>query len=478
MAEHSGYLAQTTSVPGVAQRTGATIYYVELFPEDAARASGKDPVMALMPVPGEVDVVIASELMEAGRAITRGLVTPDRTTLIASTNRVYSMTEKTAMADGRVDASSLLKAGTEAAKTFIGYDFARLAEENRSVISATLLGALAASGALPFRREQFEEAIKRSGISVESSLKAFAAGADAAVRSAPVDVVPAAPSVPKLGPALREFEGRITAQFPPLSHSILTAGIQRLADYQDVAYAAEYLDKLLPVKELELQYGRGDCALLRETARYLALWMSYEDAIRVADLKTRRTRFQRVHQEARATSQQVLEIHEFLYPRVEEFADIMPAALGARILKSRSMQSLVNRFAGKGKVLKTTSLTGFFQLYWVASLRRTRRKTLRFKRELERINQWLAHVKEVAAVNYELACEVAECPRLIKGYGETHERGSRNFELLMQVLPVFRQNSNAASQLKSLREAALADDTGEKLTVTLRELGLQQGARA
>src|ERR1051326_9173254 len=138
LAENSGYLAQTTSVPGVAQRTGSTIYYVELFPQEAARAAGKDPVLALMPVPGEVDVVIASELMEAGRAITRGLVTPDRTTLIASTNRVYSMTERIAMADGRVDADSLLKAGNAAARVFIPHDFSRLAEENRSVISATL----------------------------------------------------------------------------------------------------------------------------------------------------------------------------------------------------------------------------------------------------------------------------------------------------------------------------------------------------
>jgi indolepyruvate ferredoxin oxidoreductase beta subunit len=478
MAEHSGYLAQTTSVPGVAQRTGATIYYVELFPEDAARTSGKDPVMALMPVPGEVDVVIASELMEAGRAITRGLVTPDRTTLIASTNRVYSMTEKTAMADGRVDAGSLLKAGTDAARSFIGYDFARLAEEHRSVISATLFGALAASGALPFSRKQFEEAIKSSGISVDSSLKAFAAGLDAAGSSAPVEVAPAEPSVPKLGPALQELAARITAQFPAPSHPIVTAGIERLADYQDVSYAAEYLDKLLSIKELEQQYGAGNCTLLRETARYLALWMSYEDAIRVADLKTRRTRFERVQQEARATSKQVLEIHEFLYPRIEEFADIMPAALGARILKSRWMRSLANRFAGKGKILKTTSLTGFLQLYWVASLRPSRRKTLRFKREIEQIDQWLAHVKELAPVNYDLACEVAECPRLVKGYGETHERGSRNFELLMQALPALRQQKNAASQLKSLREAALADDTGEKLAAALRQLGLQQGARA
>src|SRR5215471_1039709 len=93
LVEHSGYCAQTTSVPGVAQRTGATIYYVEIFPDALVRATGKEPVLALMPVPGEVDIVIASELMEAGRAVQRGLITPERTTLIASTHRVYSMTE-------------------------------------------------------------------------------------------------------------------------------------------------------------------------------------------------------------------------------------------------------------------------------------------------------------------------------------------------------------------------------------------------
>src|ERR1700748_499004 len=88
LAEHNGYLAQATSVPGVAQRTGSTIYYLEMFPASAARGAGREPVFVLMPVPGEVDVVVASELMEAGRAVQRGLVTADRTTLVASTNRV------------------------------------------------------------------------------------------------------------------------------------------------------------------------------------------------------------------------------------------------------------------------------------------------------------------------------------------------------------------------------------------------------
>src|SRR5713101_3385203 len=162
LAEHSGYYAQTTSVPGVAQRTGSTIYYIEIFPEAAVRAAGKEPVLAMMPVPGELDIVLASELMEAGRAIQRGLVTPDRTTLIASTHRVYSMTEKTATGDGRVDSAALLDGCAAAARRFLHQDFARIARETGSVISAALLGALAASEALPFPPERFAEAIRRS----------------------------------------------------------------------------------------------------------------------------------------------------------------------------------------------------------------------------------------------------------------------------------------------------------------------------
>ncbi|MBZ5506594.1 MAG: indolepyruvate oxidoreductase subunit beta family protein [Acidobacteriia bacterium] len=475
LAENSGYLAQTTSVPGVAQRTGSTIYYVELFPEDAARAAGKQPVLALMPVPGEVDVVIASELMEAGRAITRGLVTPDRTTLIASTNRVYAMTEKIAMGDGRADADAFLQAGGDAARVFIHRDFAALAEQNRSVISATLFGALAAVETLPFRRQQFEAAIERGGISVSSSLKAFAAGFAAATSPEPVKSEPIVSAVPKAGPGLAALAARMTAGFPPASHAILLAGLARLADYQDIAYASTYLDRLEPIRSLAQQPGGHDAALLTETARYLALWMSYEDAIRVADLKTRRARFERVHADARVADDQLLLINEFLHPRVEEFADILPVALGSWLLKTGWAARLVNRLTGKGKILQTTSLWGFLQLYWLASLRRWRPKTLRFQREQQRISNWLEQVKDVAQVDYALALEVAECPRLVKGYGDTYLLGSRNFESLMRALPRLRQLDNPASRLKDLRHAALADDTGKKLEDALAKLNLPQG---
>jgi indolepyruvate ferredoxin oxidoreductase, beta subunit len=88
IGESNGYFVQSTSVPGVAQRTGTTIYYLEMFPEVDGLGT---PVMALMPVAGDVDIVVAAELAEAGRAVQRGIVTPDRTTLIASDHRYYAL---------------------------------------------------------------------------------------------------------------------------------------------------------------------------------------------------------------------------------------------------------------------------------------------------------------------------------------------------------------------------------------------------
>ena len=97
---------QSTSIPGVAQRTGATTYYLEVHP----RAGGTEPVMTLTPGPGDIDVMVASELLEAGRAMENGFISPERTTLIASTHRIYAVAEKAAMADGRYPADKVIEA--------------------------------------------------------------------------------------------------------------------------------------------------------------------------------------------------------------------------------------------------------------------------------------------------------------------------------------------------------------------------------
>lgn len=107
LAENNGYIAQSTSVAGVAQRTGATIYYIEMVPRSVLPADGRQPVLAQMPVPGEVDVLIASEAMEAARSVTRGFVTRERTAVIASSHRNYSADEKSAPGNGIADSAKI-----------------------------------------------------------------------------------------------------------------------------------------------------------------------------------------------------------------------------------------------------------------------------------------------------------------------------------------------------------------------------------
>ena len=460
LAEHGDYLAQTTSVPGVAQRTGATIYYLELFPRAAARARGKDPVLALVPVPGDVDVVIASELMEAGRAVQRGFVTPDCTTLIASTHRVYSMTERIALADGRVDATSLHDACALAAKRLIAFDMAGLAEATGSVISAVLFGALAGADLLPFPRAAFEAAIERGGVGVAASLAAFRAGFEAAAGGPPAAPA-AAPATKTLSAPVAALMDEAARAYPQAA-DIVRAGVERLADYQDLAYARRYLARLASVAAVA-RGGDGD-RLLAETGRQLALAMAYEDTVRVAELKIRAARFARVREEVRLADGQLLQIAEFMHPRVQEIADTLPAGLGRWLLDTRWARRLVERLAASGKVVKTTSVRGFLLLYLVASLKPWRPRSLRFAAEQAAIDAWLAVVRDTGRTDPALAAEVAQARNLVRGYGDTHARGRERFDALMIVLPQVTSLPDAAARFAALRKAAQADETGAELT--------------
>jgi indolepyruvate ferredoxin oxidoreductase beta subunit len=475
LGEANGYIAQTTSIPGVAQRTGATIYYVELFPAAQARQDGGHPVLALMPLPGDVDVVLASELMEAGRAVQRGLVTADRTILIASTHRVYSIAEKTAMGDGRVDSANLLAHAEAAARRFVRFDMEQAATEAGSVISAVLFGALAGTGVLPFSRAQFEATIERGGLGVAASLQAFAA-AYARAGTRPEDEVPAVPMTPAIGtprdPQVRALLERVRAGFPAAAQPVLVEGLRRLVDYQDPAYASLYLERLGRVKQLPAD---ADARLLVETARHLSLWMSYEDTIRVAELKTRSSRFDRVGTEVRVGDGQLLAINEFMHPRLQEICDTAPAAIGRWLANSGWPRRLVQGLTRKGRVIRTSSLRGFLLLYLLAGMKRWRRSSLRHQREERRIEDWLARIAAAAAISPQLATEVAQCQRLVKGYGETHERGWRNYEVLMAA--VERGGARLApATLRELRDAALADEHGDQLRNALGRHALAPAA--
>ncbi|WP_230970880.1 indolepyruvate oxidoreductase subunit beta family protein [Nitrogeniibacter aestuarii] len=487
MAEHAGWWAQTTSVPGVAQRTGATIYYLELLPEADAEAAGKPPTLAMMPTPGDVDLVVAAELMEAGRAMQRGLVTPDRSTLITSTHRSYSVTEKAALGNGIGDGNSVLDAGRNAARRLIALDLQVLAEQAGSVISASLFGAIAGSGALPFGREAFENTIRSAGKGVEASLRAFALGFNAAASApavpAPIETPRPTLDVPERAaqPQVQALLDRLKVEFPAATHGILVAGLRRLLDYQDLAYAKEYLARCHTLCALDERYGGAakDWALAQAAAHRLAVAMSYDDVIRVADLKTRGSRFERVAREVGLKGGQVLQTTEFTHPRLEEICGTLPAGIGRRLERSTWFAAWVKRRFAHGKRISSSTFGGFFSLYAVAGMRRFRRRTLRHQVESAQIARWLKRVEKVMAQDYGLAVEIVHCRQLVKGYSGTHERGGERFETLMNAADTLCGRHDAARTLADLRTAALADEEGKQLGQALaRALGTVAGSAA
>lgn len=461
MATREHYVAQGTSVPGVAQRTGATIYYIELFP-----AADGAPVLALSPTPGDVDIVIAAELMEAGRAILRGFVDRNRTTLIASTHRIYAISEKSAMGNGLGNREHVLDAAGTRARKFIGFDMDLAASRAGSAISSVMFGALAQSGALPFGPESFEAAIRDSAIAVDANLKGFAAGLTGGHEEAEAKPVPPQPKT-QTG---RQLQARVEAELPEPAHALAIEGVRRLMDYQDAAYAASYLDRLRAVAALDTK--DDGWALTCETARHLALWMSYEDTIRVADLKTRRSRFERVHGEVQAQPDQVIHVTEFMHPRLQEVCETMPAWAGRQILRSKSLSALLSPLFGHGRHVTTTRLRWFLMLRLLAGLRPWRRSTLRYRDEQARIEAWLALVEEAAQSDRATALELVQSQRLIKGYGDTFARGLRNFGLIASAYGQVRGRGDCPAILRDLREAALKDEDGHALTAALAQFQL------
>ncbi len=480
IAEAQGYLAQSTSVPGVAQRTGATIYYLELFPLAESQRAGAEPIMALMPVPGDVDCVIASELVEAGRVVQRGLVTPGRTTLIASSHRSFAISEKSAMGQAMADEAGITALLRAQARRLVLFDMDAVAERHHSVISSVLLGALCGSGVLPFTRQAFEAAIEKSGIAVSTNLAAFA---DACQRAQCGEETgsgggdsTAAVSESELplrarSPALQPLLDRVH-RLPESVRALALAGVRRAIDFQDPAYAELYLARLERVSMLDERLSRdelgigNDRALTVAVARSLALWMSFEDTIRVADLKTRSARFARVRQEIRAEAGQLFGITEFMKPRVAEIAGTLPAGIGDWVLRSPRVSRWLGRWT-EGKRIRSSTVGGFLLLHALGGCRRWRRGTQRYREENQRINEWLSRIEKIAPTHYHLAVELARAQRLIKGYGETQERGWRNFSTLLSQLDALAARPDGAAVLARLHEAALADEEGEALAKEL-----------
>jgi len=433
-----GYPALSTSIPGVAQRTGSTSYVVEIFSRPRAESDGREPVFCLFPVPGALDVLLAPELLEVGRAIEAGFASPSRTTIIASTHRLYSIHEKMPAGDAVYPSERILAAARALSRRFVGFDALAVAREHGTEVNAVLLGALAAADVLPIGAGAFRQAIERKGVQVASNLKGFEvggnvvrAGVAASPRVAPIATAPA---------ARLEFAPECAGLPEPL-RPIVGEALARLVDYQDRAYARRFLERLQPIVALD----RAPYTLSTITARHLAVWMTYEDAIRVADLKTRAARFRRIEAEHPAAGPLV--VTDYLKPDLDEIYGILPYRLVRRFAAWAERRWPRGR-PTLGQQVRTTTVSGFLRLWLLARLRPLRPVSYRARHEHALMVRWLDAVARCAGADYGLACEVARAAQLVKGYGDVRRRLVGAFAgLLDSVLAVAVHDPGAARAL-------------------------------
>jgi indolepyruvate ferredoxin oxidoreductase, beta subunit len=480
IARRAGHAAQSTSIPGVAQRTGATTYYLEVFPVPLADLGGRQPVFGLNPVPGALDAIVSSELLETTRQIGNGMATPDRTTVITSSSRTLTTQERMQLADGRTDSAELLGVVKAFSRTHHVFDMPAIAREAGTVVSAVMLGAVAGSGLFPFARETYEAVVREGGKGAEPSLRGFARGFDivAAPRAQAqfVEAVLQPAGMQEKTGAPAAAPAALLAAFPAPVHAMLALGHARMLEYQGRAYAALYVERLQQVLQAERASdpaGAQHFAITREMARWLALWMAFDDIVRVADLKSRASRWQRVVGEVKAQEDDLLRVYDHFKPGAPEFAALLPAGLADRVMRwdRRRVARGQPAWALPLKV-GTHSVFGMLALRTLASLTWLRVRGSRYAQEQAMIEQWLQGVVQGIQRHWALGHEIALCGRLIKGYGSTNERGKENLlHVLEHLATAARDPQDNATAIAAARSAALADDAGRALDAALVQHG-------
>ena len=502
-ARHGGLAAQATSIPGVAQRTGATTYYLEIFPTPISELGGRRPVFGLNPLPGRLDLLVSSELLETARQISLGLCSPDRTLLISASNRALTTHEKMQMGDGRMDDAVLLQLLQQHSHASHVLDMVALTRQAGTVVSAVMLGCIAASKLLPLSREDFEFAVhegmakERQSASQQASLRGFALAWDAmqaqSTQSKFVDaVLTNTLTIPNVtSEQIAKLSPELAATFPSDMHEMLGLGVARLMDYQGARYVSLYIQRLREVLASEQRNGTdGACTVTKETARWLALWMAFDDIVRVADLKSRASRWQRVRMEVKAKTDDVLKVYDHFKPGVPEFAALLPKVFALPLLRwdrQRSASGL-SPLALPIKV-GTHSVIGMVMLRVLASFKWLRVLGNRYAEEQAMIDAWLKAVVRGAQEDVKLGLALAQCGQLIKGYGTTNERGRDNLlHILRHLAPhdvsVDSSARNAETSrdsqahlqkrinaINDARNAALRDAGGIALDQALRAHG-------
>lgn len=465
------YEVQTISLPGLAQRTGSTVYYIEAYP---AEVSNKI-IFSQYPVPGDINIIVAQEFLELGRVLEQGYGS-NKTTIVSSTHRVYSTLEKLPISGGIYSDEKLSAIARQFSSKFIGINSLEIARTNGLgdlAINAILLGVLSASNTIPISKDSFIKSIENANVAVESNLNAFDVGYEYFIKSdisakelkSDSENFGAYSISDKDNEKLYELFKNLEGVYPSYLNSLLKEALVRLSDYQDVEYATKYLGLINEIKSIEKKNSEKEFKLLEIVIKNLALMMSYEDGIRVSELKVRSSRFARIEEEMSIKGNQVYSVRDYLKPDAEEIYGLLPNILVRPVV--RFMDSdIFKRIWKKDKLLtlgqtpRTNSFFGYLRLWTLSRFKFIRPYSYRYKNEHLIIKKYIESIEKYGNSDYELGCIVAKSGSIIKGYGKVRRRTINTFHRFLDnvvcKLYNYESSNNSAFKLtKDISKSAL-----------------------
>ena len=206
--------------------------------------------------------------------------------------------------------------------------------------------------------------------------------------------------------------------------AVASDAIHLLIDYQGTGYAQLYVDRLRRF----VGKNSVDDAMLTEIARLMAARMSYEDLIRIAQLK-----LAGVADRSRTQARSV-DVRKF---RLDELVSVLPAVIAEYLLDALEWagwnhRNVKLRFSSK-------SWFGILRLKMGAGLRRWRRYSVRYAKERVWVERWLHMIDRSLTRQPAAASEIVQTATMIHGYGDVYRQGLADWNAIIDglVKPTF-----------------------------------------
>ncbi|KEA65329.1 Indolepyruvate ferredoxin oxidoreductase [Marinobacterium lacunae] len=381
---------------GLAQKFGAVMSHIRIAPSQEQIHTVRIPA-------GETDLMIGFDLMVGASEEALGKLERQRSRVVVN-NHETMPAAFTRDPDLQVPTEQMQQVICDTAVVGGSYclDATRLATRllgDGMAVNLFCIGYAWQRGLIPLSRQSIERAIELNGASVEANKQAFLWGRRAAFDLTRVETLvdpDASVQALKLLPSLNQ---------------LIEREMQHLREYQNEALAQRYLDLVNQVREAELSLGKGSRLPLRLTgavAEHYSKVLAYKDEYEVA----RQLASASFRQQLAEQFEGEFELEFHLAPPLISRIDPATGRSRKRKFAGKRMLPLFRLLAGL-RGLRGTVLDPF-------TYSADRRLELRLIAEYEADIQLI--LTQLSAANYDAACELAQLPAAIRGYGPVKEK--------------------------------------------------------